>query len=65
MKSKVIPIPKAEQFTLGRGRFEKISAVEGIKTSPRVAGLFADFDHQRLSPEERRRVIREAFTKKA
>ncbi len=65
MKSKVVTISKGEQFTLGRGRFEKISAVEGIKTSPKVASLFAEFDRKRLSPDERRRAIRETFTKKA
>lgn len=65
MKSKVAPVLQIQQFTLGRGRFEKISAVEGIKTSPKVAGMFAEFDRKRLSPEERRQAIRETFTKKA
>jgi len=65
MKSKQTQLPKGDHFTLGRGRFAKISAVEGIKASPRVERMFADFDRQRLSPEERRRVIRETFIKKA
>jgi hypothetical protein len=65
MKPKQSSTAQNGQFTLGRGRFEKISAVEGIKTSPMVAGLFAEFDRKRLSAEERRRVIRETFARKA
>jgi hypothetical protein len=52
-------------FTLGRNRFERISAVEGITTSAKVQQMFADFDQKKLTPDQRRQAIRETFTKKA
>ena len=52
-----------DTFTMGRARFERISAVEGIVTSTRVAQLFAEFDRQKLTPEQRRAAIRDAFSK--
>jgi hypothetical protein len=44
-------------FVLGRERFEKISAVEGIKTSNASRRMFADFERKGLSDEERRAEI--------
>jgi len=65
MSSNKTPTNSKNAFTLGRDRFERISAVEGIKTSPKVGRMFAEFDRKKLTPEQRRQVIRETFTKKA
>jgi hypothetical protein len=48
---------------LGQGWFETISAVEGIKLSPRAKKRVADFDRRGLSHEERRRAIVRAHRK--
>jgi hypothetical protein len=43
---------------LGRQRFAKISAVEGIELSPAAEQRAAEFDRLGLSPEERvRRIV--------
>lgn len=43
---------------LGRRRFAKISAVEGIELSPAAKKRAAEFDRLGLSPEERvRRIV--------
>lgn len=47
---------KSGTYTLGRKRFAKISAVEGIDLSPVEAEL-EDFDRRGLSPAERRQEI--------
>jgi hypothetical protein len=44
-------------FVLGRGRFEKISAVEGIRTSREMNRDFSEFDRKALSPKERREAL--------
>ncbi len=48
---------------LGHGWFETISAVEGIKLSPRAKKRAVEFDRQGLSHEERRRAIFRAYRK--
>ncbi len=50
-------------MTLGRERFAKISAVEGIELTPRMKQRGAEFDRQGLSAEERRRGIIRAHRK--
>ncbi|RAI39240.1 hypothetical protein [Rhodoplanes roseus] len=57
------PTP-ADTFTLGRGRLAKISAVEGIETSPESREMFAEFEGRGLSPEQRRAAIYEKHTRK-
>jgi hypothetical protein len=43
---------------LGRERFAKISAIEGIELSPAAKRRAAEFDRLGLSPEERiRRIV--------
>lgn len=49
---------------LGRSRFEKISEVEGIKTSAEIKRMFEEFDRLGLSHEERRAAILRKHTKK-
>ncbi|MGA7455084.1 MAG: hypothetical protein WBW73_28865 [Rhodoplanes sp.] len=48
---------------LGRVRFEKISAVEGIKTSAASKRMFAEFDRRGLSAAERRAAILQKYKK--
>lgn len=57
-------VPKAGSFTLGRERFEKISAVEGIKTAPATKRMFAEFDRKGTSAEQRRLIVAAKFTRK-
>ena len=51
-------------FTIGRERFSKISAVEGIKLSRRTDETFREFDQRGLSAEERRREITRRYGRK-
>jgi hypothetical protein len=48
---------------LGRERFAKISAVEGIELTADMQKRAADFDRRGLSGEERRRMIIRAYRK--
>jgi hypothetical protein len=49
---------RAVRVTVGRDRFSKISAVEGIVLSQAAKKRAAEFDRLRLTPEERiRRII--------
>lgn len=57
--------PVKRPFVLGRARMEKISAVEGITTSPATRTLFAKLEHEGASREERRRAVLAAFANKA
>ena len=65
MPPKPLSLTNQATFTLGRNRFERISAVEGIRTSVRIQQMFAEFDRKKLTPDQRRKAIRETFTKKA
>jgi hypothetical protein len=65
MASKSTSSRTEETFTIGRSRFERISAVEGIKTSAKIQKMFAEFDLKKLTPDQRRKAIRETFVKKA
>jgi hypothetical protein len=49
--------------SLGRDRFAKISAIEGIKLASAAKKRAADFDRRGLSPEERVRAIVSAHRK--
>ena len=50
-------------MTLGRERFAKISAVEGIELTAGMKKRAADFDRRGVSGEERRRTIIRAYRK--
>jgi hypothetical protein len=54
---------KRATITLGRDRFEKICAVEGIKPTPAMKRRFAEFDRKGLSPAEWRREIIKTYGK--
>lgn len=53
------------KFVLGRERFAKISAVEGIKLTPAMKKRAKEFDRLGLSPAEQRREILKVYRKKA
>jgi hypothetical protein len=50
---------------LGRDRFAKISAIEGIKLTPAMKKRAKEFDALGLSSEERRKEILKLYRKKA
>ncbi len=50
-------------LVIGRERFAKISAVEGIELSPDMKRRAADFDRRGVSGAERRRAIVRAYRK--
>ena len=54
---------KTGQFTIGRERFAKISAVEGIRTTATMDADFREFERQGLSAEQRRKVISRKYGK--
>lgn len=54
---------KAAGFVLGRDRFEKISAVEGIVKSEESRRMFEEFDRQGLTPRQRQKAIFEKYAK--
>ena len=54
---------KASGFVIGSGRFRKISAVEGIRYSPKMKGSAAIVKSKAVSPEERRKAIIKAYRK--
>jgi len=66
-----MPVPKksvarkraVSKLVIGRERFAKISAVEGIKPSAAMKKRVAQFDRDGLSPAERRREIIKAHKK--
>jgi hypothetical protein len=46
---------------IGLARFEKISAVEGIRLSDEMKRTFAEFDRRGLTSAQRRRAILQKF----
>ena len=50
-------------FIVGRARFAKISAVEGIALTPLMAGRAERFEELNIPDEERRRRIIQAHRK--
>jgi hypothetical protein len=50
-------------FVLGRERFERISAVEGLQLSPAMKKRASESDRKGLSPEARRAAIIRAHSK--
>ena len=50
-------------MVLGRERFAKISAVEGIELTAGMRSRVAEFDRRGTRPAERRRAIVRAYSK--
>ena len=57
MTTKTKSPKRAGSFTLGRSRFAKISAIEGITLSQRMDKAFREFEQTGLSAAERRRTL--------
>lgn len=55
----------AKGFTLGRARFAKISAVEGIDLTGSVERELKQFDKAGLSAEARRKAVAAKFGRKS
>ena len=53
--------PRPGGFVLGRDRFARISAVEGIALSDDMRATLDRFDREGLTAEERRRAILRRF----
>ena len=53
----------SDKFVIGRERFARISAVEGIKPTAVMKQRSARFDREGLSPAERRKEIIKAHKK--
>lgn len=51
-----------DRFVLGRDRFAKISAVEGISLTDEMHQILDEFDRKGLVAEERRRAILRRFS---
>jgi hypothetical protein len=66
MKKKRLPKTSSrgpKTMTIGRARFAKISAVEGIVLTPEMERRVAHFDRAGLSARERRESITRAYRK--
>jgi hypothetical protein len=61
---KVVRSAKRGQFVLSSDRGEKISAVEGMKLSPRMSTILKESRERGLSGDERRTLIREQAHRK-
>lgn len=61
---KVVRSAKSGQFVLSSDRGEKISAVEGMKLSPRMGTILKESRERGLSGDEHRTLIREQAHRK-
>jgi hypothetical protein len=52
---------RCEPFALGRERFARISAVEGIALTDEMRAMLDGFEQQGFSADERRRAIHQRF----
>lgn len=50
-------------YVLGRARFAKISAIEGIRMTAAMEADFSEFERRGLSAEDRRKVIGKKYGK--
>lgn len=66
MRNTVTKRPRgpAEGYVLGRRGFAKISAIEGIEFSRTMDEDFLELERQKLSPEERRRILLRKYGKR-
>jgi hypothetical protein len=60
----IIRAAKTEQFILSSRRGERISAVEGMKLSPRMAAILDESRERGLSGDERRMLVKKQISKK-
>ena len=64
LRSRSRPSPPSRGFVLGRERFARISAVEGIALTDDMRATLERFDREGLSADERRRAILARFSTK-
>jgi hypothetical protein len=57
------PKRPSKGYVIGRSRFAKISAVEGIRTTATMDADFREFEQRGLSPDQRRKVISRKYGK--
>jgi hypothetical protein len=62
-KSKSASVKPSGKFVIGRSRFAKISAVEGLRITAAMETEFRDFDRRGLSAQERRKIIANKYGK--
>ena len=60
----IASVPPSRGFVLGRERFARISAVEGIALTDEMRATLERFDREGLSADERRRAILARFSTK-
>jgi len=63
-KSKSGSVKASGRFVIGRDRFAKISAVEGLRVTAAMETEFRDFDRRGLSAQERRKIIANKYGKR-
>ncbi|MER8866891.1 hypothetical protein NKI19_24825 [Mesorhizobium sp. M0751] len=54
---------KTGQFTLSSRKGEKISAVEGMKLSPRMGAILKESRERGLSSDEQRRLVKKQISR--
>ena len=59
------PAKRAKGLVLGRERFIKFSAVEGIHLTDDDRSLIKEMDARGLQPDERRKTVLARFAKRA
>jgi hypothetical protein len=60
---KTAPTPKPVGYKLGWRASTHISKVEGQFMSRDMQGMFVDFDKANMTPEQRRKALREKYGK--
>jgi hypothetical protein len=63
-KNRIVRDAATGRFVLGRERFAKISAVEGVARTPAMKEQEKEFDRQGLTVEERHREIIRTYRSK-
>jgi len=56
--------PPSERYTLGRARFAKLSAIEGLSLSKAMRDDFSEFDRKKLPAGKRRAAIHAKYGKR-
>ncbi|MET2833088.1 hypothetical protein [Mesorhizobium shangrilense] len=60
----IVRTTRTEEFVLSSRKGERISAVEGLKLSPRMAAILDESRGRGLSGDERRELVKKQISKK-
>lgn len=60
----IVRTAKTEEFVLSSRKGERISAVEGLKLSPRMAAVLDESRELGLNGDERRTLVKKQISKK-